>query len=157
MKYALPLIGSPFVIRWACISPIFKTEAEKSDSAVTILIHIRETFSSNLGRDTGYDWGHSWLSSVSPGNAGLLPRLDHDRFLPYPYQSIILQLSYHSSLYALRYRQPHTGSSHSHRPEYFMRGTVAALVTLLSTDWFCSVRLNSLCWRFRQVSMFRKL
>lgn len=37
-----------------------------------------------LDRDTGNSCLHPWLSSVSADSAGIVPRLDHNRFLPNP-------------------------------------------------------------------------
>jgi hypothetical protein len=71
---------------------------------LTLLLRIREAPGSSLGSESGYpDGGFSWLSSVPPGefkDSTLV--LGHDRFLPNPFQLILLSL-FHLTLYSLSY------------------------------------------------------
>jgi hypothetical protein len=50
---------------------------------------MREVPGSNIGPETGYpDWGSLWFSWVPPGECwDSTLKLDHNRFLPNPFQS----------------------------------------------------------------------
>jgi hypothetical protein len=74
---------------------------------LTLLLRIREVSDLNLGPETGYlDWGFSWFSSVRPHKCRYsTSKLGHCRFHPHPFQFVIYQSSFHSTLYGQSYWQ----------------------------------------------------
>jgi hypothetical protein len=56
---------------------------------LTFLLRIRKVWGSKLGTETCYSDRFSWLSLVPTGKCKDRTDLDHDRFLPHPFQFII--------------------------------------------------------------------
>jgi hypothetical protein len=75
--------------------------AENAGVPRTLKTYIREVLGSNLGRRAGYSEIFRGFPLSFRANAGIVPKFGHDRIVPNPFQFIIYQSSYHSTLYSV--------------------------------------------------------
>jgi hypothetical protein len=82
--------------RLKCLELYLHTEG--AGIAITLMTHVREVFSSNLGR-ASHILRFFCFPQPLQANAGIVPCLGHEHFLPNPFKIIIHLSSIQSTLY----------------------------------------------------------